>query len=253
MRDMFDTYIALGDSMSIDFYAAQDAGRLGLASREDIGAAALFFSNDDHLFPEFSTRDLITRFPAIRYFNLCIDGATSEDLLSAVRLKDVEKISSQSALVTLTLGGNDLLEAFRRNVGSGSEQMARAAMSVLQRYEQVIRAVKERLPDGIIVLTTVFDPTDGTGILPTTSPIYDTALPIEYLNHFNDFVKSCAKSHSALLADVHKHFFGHGAGCGSADDFWYWKASPIEPSYRGSSEIRRVWLEALEGHLESRA
>jgi len=246
---MFDAYIALGDSMSIDFYAAQDAQAAGLNVREDIGAAALFYRNEDSLYPEFSSRDLKGKFPGIRYLNLCIDGATSEDMLSQTRLRDLEDVSAKKALVTLTLGGNDLLAAFRRNMGSRSEQLTSAAMAVLNQYEQALDAIKQRLPGCILILTTVFDPTDGTGILPSTSPLYETPLPIDYLTHFNSHVRSCAKSRSALLADVHKHFVGHGAECRSLENFWYWKPSPIEPSYRGSSEIRRAWLESLEEYL----
>jgi hypothetical protein len=47
-----------------------------------------------------------------------------------------------------------------------------------------------------------------------------------------------------LLADVHRHFLGHGATAAEPDR-WYWKRNPIEPNARGASEIRRVWLETM--------
>jgi len=49
---MFDLYLVLGDSMTIDHYAAEDAHQRGLTEREDIGSASLLFRNDSHLFPE---------------------------------------------------------------------------------------------------------------------------------------------------------------------------------------------------------
>jgi hypothetical protein len=48
-----------------------------------------------------------------------------------------------------------------------------------------------------------------------------------------------------LLADVHRHFLGHGVTA-PAQERWYWSPNPIEPSARGASEIRRVWWAAVE-------
>jgi hypothetical protein len=62
--DDFTRYVALGDSMSIDLYPAYDiAGadelNFGMAGlRRGLGAASLFFQNDDEIWPEFRHRDL---------------------------------------------------------------------------------------------------------------------------------------------------------------------------------------------------
>jgi lysophospholipase L1-like esterase len=249
---MFDAYIALGDSMSIDFYPAQDAEYAGLAGRTDVGSAALFYRNDPRLFPEFDGRDLITQFPRMEYANLCLDGATCEDLLSETRLKDISHFSRSRSLITLTLGGNDLLGVFRSSPGRSAESLVPEFAQVMSRYNAVLETLKQRLPNSVLMLTTVFDPTDGTGIMPLASPLYQQSLPIEFLNRFNDHVRQSTDAHSALLADVHKHFLGHGAECGASENFWYWKASPIEPSWRGAGEIRRVWFSTLEAHVSSR-
>jgi hypothetical protein len=55
----FDLYLALGDSMSIDFYPAADAGRDGHVGRDTIGAADLLYENDSELFPDFTGHDLV--------------------------------------------------------------------------------------------------------------------------------------------------------------------------------------------------
>jgi hypothetical protein len=95
------------------------------------------------------------------------------------------------------------------------------------------------------VLTTVYDPTDGTGMLPGLESY--GCLPLEYLDRFNDHVEAIACSGERTeLADVHRHFLSHGVTAPPAER-WYWDRSMIEPNARGASEIRRVWLEALSG------
>jgi len=249
---VFEVYIALGDSMSIDFYPAQDAERVGLDVREDIGSASLLFRNESSLFPDFDERDLQTRFSGIQYKNLAVDGATCEDSLlqDYFPQDEMNQLANQGrALVTLTLGGNDLLHARRRSQGDDLKSLQKEFFAVQERYEKVVLLIREKFSDCVLMLTTVYDPTDGSGILPTTSPLYGGDLPIEFLEQFNSFVRDLARSHGLLLADVHKHFLGHGATCGTAENFWFWPASPIEPSYRGASEIRRVWLATLDSHV----
>jgi lysophospholipase L1-like esterase len=242
---MFEVYLALGDSMSIDFYPAQDSLAKRLSLREDIGAASLLYRNDDELFPEFIGKDLVAKFPGIHYKNLAIDGATCEDLLSNVRVDEWKIFSDKRVLVSLTLGGNDLLQAFRRAAGQSNGDLVSDFSKICKRYDEVLVLIQKRLPSSVVVLTTVYDPTDGTGIIPSANPLYQAVLPVEFLNQFNQHVVKCAEANSMPLADVHKHFSGHGATCGAVNDFWYWTPSPIEPGYLGASEIRRVWLDTL--------
>lgn len=243
---MFDLYLALGDSMSIDFYPAQDAQRRGVSNREELGAASLFFENDSELFPEFIGRDLRTMFPKISYENLAFDGATTEDWLSPKRLHEIAKHFSSRVLVTLTLGGNDLLQAFRWNGGGDEKSLESAFQQTLSRYRGIIDSIKQKLPQSVLIVSTVFDPTDGTGIIPVPNAMWhDKPLPVQFLSMFNSFILSMKHRQTIYVADVYKHFEGHGATCGADENFWYWKPSPIEPSYKGASEIRRIWLETI--------
>ncbi|MBS1989865.1 MAG: SGNH/GDSL hydrolase family protein [Cyanobacteria bacterium SZAS LIN-3] len=238
---MFKAYLALGDSMSIDSYPAMETESLGLKCRRDIGAAALLHKNESVIFPEFNGSDLVTRYPGISFRNLAKDGATTHDMLSDYQVRELRLAASEKALVTLTIGGNDLLVA----LGKGPDALGREVIALQERYESVVRMIRAAMPDCVLFPTTVYDPTDGTGIVPARNVQYGSNLPIEYLDQFNDFLRNYAETKKFILADVHRHFLGHGAQCDSVSQFWYWKPSPIEPGYRGASEIRRIWLMKL--------
>lgn len=233
----FTRYIALGDSISIDIYPAHDAARRGLpASRDDIGAAALFFENDDALWPEFRGRDLKSRFASIAFTDLTADGATTDDLLRQVGR--VSK-SGEETLMTVTAGGNDLLGA----IGFGD---ANPAPEIFARLEQAVDELIDRRPNSIILIATVYDPSDGTNRLPGFSRTLDREA--EWLREYNDRLRDFAKSDPRLrLANIQKHFLGHGVSV-PEEQWWYLRESIIEPGARGASEVRRVWLEAANLH-----
>jgi hypothetical protein len=112
-----------------------------------------------------------------------------------------------------------------------------------RRYIDLFATVLEELPAATLVLTTVYDPTDGTGRLPGLEAA--APLPLEYLDRFNQTMRDLAQeSDGILLADVHQRFLGHGVTAPERDR-WYWRRNPIEPNACGASEIRRVWLETL--------
>ncbi len=238
----FTHYVALGDSMSSDHYPTCDVRGLDLPpSRLDpLGAAALLYRNDDARWPEFRGRDLAHRSPGAGFTNLTEDGAMIDD----VATEELSRLGRDSAdpriLVTLTAGGNDLLDALLAGA-----PLDAAVGRIVRRYTDLVEAIRDELPRATLVLTTVYDPTDGTGRLPGLEAY--GRLPLEYLDRFNDHVRETARrTPGALLADVHRHFLGHGVTAAEGDR-WYWAQNLIEPSARGASEIRRVWWEALEG------
>jgi lysophospholipase L1-like esterase len=238
----FTRYIALGDSISIDIYPAHDAARRGLpASREDIGAAALFFENDDTLWPEFRGRDLKSKFKSIEYADLTADGATTHSLS-----RQAERVSKsdEPTLMTITAGGNDLLGSI--GFGGGSNPAA----EIFGRLREAVRELLERRPNSMILITTVYDPSDGTNRLPGYSRKLDREA--EWLRDYNDRLREFVKSDSRLRpADLERHFRGHGVSV-PEEQWWYLRESIIEPGARGASEVRRVWLEAAERFADAR-
>lgn len=228
--------------MSIDSYPDMQASQLGVRAR-GLGAASMLFRNNDQLWPKFTGSDLASRWSGLQFLNVSEDGAVGEDVklqLRRVRDRDVR-------LATFTMGGNDLLVAYQ--FGGGTRRLAQLVQHAAERMAESLRVVRNALPDALFVLTTVYDPTDGTGWL---APLPEK-LPLEFLDVMNAQIAALVKSDSrALLADVHRHFLGHGLTV-TGNEHWYLPGAPIEPGLRGASEIRRVWWDALSEGLPALA
>jgi lysophospholipase L1-like esterase len=253
-------YVALGDSMSIDRYPDLDhAGRQHLRPPPrrwlhlrppprrwlrlalpvtGLGAASLLAHNDDQVWPEFAARDLATRFPGIDCRFLAVDGATTEDVLAS----QVDALPSTdpraAALVTVTAGGNDLLGLIGATDRAGQAGVGRS----LRNLDAILEAVRGPLPQARLLVANVYDPTDGTGDLEG-----HRLRPAEmgWLRAYNEGVAGVCGQRRARLVDVHGHFAGHGRSA-PAGERWYWTGSLIEPGLIGASEIRRLWLSALD-------
>jgi lysophospholipase L1-like esterase len=230
--------------MSIDLYPRMDLEEKGAGEAyfsAAVGAASLFHRNHDALWPDFAGRDLAHRLPAIARLDLCADGATIDHALDFQLPRVTPDLGADARVVTVTAGGNDLLGG----LFDGLAGLEHAAARAVARYAELADAVVETFPSAAVILTTVYDPTDGTGVLPGVSDALGP-LPMRLLDVFNDAVAAAAARHDrAAVADIHGHFMGHGLSA-EPGDLWYWAPSPIEPGATGASEIRRVWLEALE-------
>jgi lysophospholipase L1-like esterase len=237
----FTLYLAMGDSMSTDHYPTCDVRGLDAppARLDPLGAAALLHHNDDDRWPEFRGRDLQSLSPGTEFLNLAEDGAMIDDVATEELARLGRDSDDPDILLTLTAGGNDLLDALA--AGRGLES---AVSLAARRYTDLVETVREELPRATLVLTTVYDPTDGTGRLPGLEGY--GPLPLEHLDRFNDRIRELSRAMpGVLLADVHRHLLGHGMTAAEPDR-WYWRRNPIEPGARGASEIRRVWWDLLE-------
>ncbi len=246
----FRRYIALGDSMSIDLYPALDAGEIDVAVALErmasagriapIGAASLLYKNSEEHWPDFVAEDLSTRYPGVTMENLASDGATIGEVFGE-QLPQLDP-SDDDVLLTLTIGGNDLLSAFGNRPRRAL--MDRIVSDIAEAYDLLVDTLLGRFERATLIVTTVYDPSDRTGRIPG---VYEDAgpLPLEFLDRLNDHIRALAMgTPRVLLADAYAHFLGHGVSV-PENDRWYWRRSLIEPNARGANEIRAVWLHAL--------
>jgi lysophospholipase L1-like esterase len=252
----FQQYIALGDSMSIDLYPALDAGETDVAVALEwdaragkvapLGSASLLYRNVNDRWPEFTGNDLVSTNGGVAFRNVAEDGATIGDVFGS-QLPQIDG-SDDSTLLTLSIGANDLLSAFSNK--PDPTLLRHVVKDIADAYDFLVEALRRARPNSVLVLTTVYDPSDDTRQIPG---VFEGAglLPLESLQDLNERIRSIAReTPRAAVADVYRHFLGHGVTA-SEESRWYWSRSWIEPNARGASEIRRLWLDALRDATEN--
>lgn len=231
-------YVALGDSISIDDYSG-GPGR---------GGASLLFANRDEDFPDWRGRDLRTADPRAGFSLLATDGATTRTLLE-VQLPRLAALDARPTLVTVTIGGNDLLGAY------GNSGAARAVI------DRVRVALTRALPEivgllggggvGQVVVGTVYDPSDGTGDAAALGlPPWPDAVAI--IDELNGTIREVATEQGATVAEIGEHFSGHGLLAGdprrgeprpAERDLWF--CHLIEPNAWGAGGVRAAFWSAI--------
>jgi len=108
--------------------------------------------------------------------------------------------------------------------------------------ERVVADLRTRFPAATLLVGTVYDPSDGTGDL---GDGVRRPRELQALAAFNRRVKAIARGAHAIVVPIHGRFLGHGLTEPDESKRWYWRHLVIEPSARGASEVRQLWLEAL--------
>ena len=236
--------------MSIDLYPALDAGEIDVAVALErdatagrvaaLGAASLFYRNDEARWPEEIGNDLVSRFPAIEYENFAMDGATIGDVFGEQLPRLMA--SEEPTLLTLTIGATDLFSAFANRPKAAL--LERIAKDVSEAFDFVVDSVRRTRPNSLLIVSTIYDPSDRTGRVRGAFE-ESGSLQLRALDTLNEAIRGTANgTPGVLLGEVYGHFLGHGVTAPEADR-WYWRRSLVEPNARGASEIRRVWMEAL--------
>ncbi len=240
-RDAPEVYVALGDSISIDAYAG-GPGR---------GGASLLARNRDDDFPTWRGHDLATTRPELGFRLLATDGGTTASLLDG-QLPRLEASGAVPRIVTITVGGNDVLGAYgdtRRALETVAVVRTRVGRA-LDRLHALVR------PGDSIVVGTVYDPSDGTG------EAWRVGLPpwpdvVDVLAELNGTIRAVAREHHAVVADIHGRFLGHGLQAGDpgqsrarphVQGLWY--CNVIEPNAWGADAVRAAFWEALHRETE---
>jgi lysophospholipase L1-like esterase len=229
-------YVALGDSISIDEYAG-GPGR---------GGAALLARNRDDDFPAWRGRDLAGTRPDLGFRLLATDGGTTRSLLDG-QLPRLAASGVVPEVVTLTIGGNDVLAAF-----GDTREALRVVALVRVRVAEALDRLAELMPAGRpVVVGTVYDPSDGTAATERVGlPPWPDLVPV--LAELNAGLREVAAGRGARIADIHGRFLGHGLRRGDpgqgdarpADrDLWY--CHLIEPNAWGADAVRAAFWAAL--------
>ena len=234
-----ERYVALGDSISIDVYAG-GPGR---------GGASLLARNRDDAFADWRGHDFATTRPELGFGLLATDGGTTASVLE-VQLPHLESSGTVPRVVTLTVGGNDLLGAYgdTRQALDIVGGVGRGVDRALARLRTLVA------PEDPVIVGTVYDPSDGTG------ETWRVGLPpwpdvVEVVAELNAALRAVAGEHGALVADIHGRFLGHGLRAGDPGqpdarprDRALWYCHVIEPNAWGADAVRGAFWAALHEH-----
>ena len=228
-------YLAFGDSISIDDYAG-GPGR---------GAASLLHCNRDGEFPEFRGRDLTSHFPDAKLFLKAANGATTRAVLEK-QITRVPNDEGGRTVMTLTIGGNDLLLLLQMR----GTLLPEDAEGTIRRIDSIVGSLRNRYKDSLLIVSTIYDPTDGVGDL--VNPGFPLRRELGLFQRVNDAIRAMANGDRVWLADVHQHFLGHGNHHDDPANPYHdaadpsgWFTETIEPNPRGASEVRRLFWQAL--------
>lgn len=234
-------YIALGDSISTGY---------GLEHKENA------FTN--LLADDLEKGD--------NYYNFAIDGNTSDDLLNRLSEEEVIDKIKNSELVTISIGGNDILRLFRtfkdllnveflisvkdiKEVLNNPVVLAAIAVSLegvdlqtpyltmLKNYEQnlglIINKIKEVNPETRIMIQTVYNPLIGIKEYKIIERLVDTLI-----NGVNQIILKHAEGNYDII-DTYSEFYEH------AEDYTNIKIMDIHPSINGHKVIREMIIEKI--------
>ncbi len=235
-KQMFNHYIALGDSMSINSYPSMDYMDKYHSDLyiPDLGAAALLYKNNDKVWPEFDGCDLVSLCPETDFAYYPTDGATTLSVLDN-QVPQMNAKLKGLVLITLTVGGNDLIEM----IGKSQQEGDRLFAELIQRLDQILRQIRKIFAQRTIILGTVYDPTHGQN-----DPLWQNYdREISWFNAYNRHIREICSEPDCLLADIWQHFLGHAENDDSGES---WLCEMIEPNFKGASEIRRLWLRNLD-------
>lgn len=120
-------------------------------------------------------------------------------------------------IITLTIGGNDLIADLQRHLDEGPESFAKEHLALLQ-------SIRHTNPDATFIVGNVYAP--------------QSALPdimLRSLDAANDAIAENVRSVGALLADIRENFRGQEREYLCYD---------IEPSHKGATVIANLFFEA---------
>jgi lysophospholipase L1-like esterase len=144
---------------------------------------------------------------SVPFSNLAVPGETSATFLANGQLErfrvQLERAASGGipvAAVTLTLGGNEMLDVQTNGVSD-----RQAALDAFQaEYATAVGALRQALgPETPLVVTTYYDPTAGDDTLQFTDSWW--------VVQFNAVIREVAQANAALVADIHAGFRDNAA------------------------------------------
>lgn len=216
-------------------------------------------ARSDHNYPHLVAAQL-----KLQLVDVSCSGATTASILDQSQLGNppqIEAVTADTALITLTIGGNDIqytattlvCEQNPACLNSISKSTIDAAVGALPvRLGQLIAALRIRAPHAMVVLVTYIQvvPPEGAQCAKLRLSA-DAAAYVAMLGlRLEQTLLAVAKSTGVLLADPYQVTAGHGP-CAPQGDNWVAGARapqgfPYHPTAVGHEEVASLVIAALQ-------
>ncbi len=219
-------YFALGDSITSDDYPDKDAGSKYNGAGSQFGQ---YLRAARHI---------------ISYKVLAEDGATIKDVWNN-QVPKVLRYKNEELLITLTVGGNDI--SFKLMDGKPKGLVIH---ETFEDWLTLINKFKNAFKHSKIIVNTLYDPTDDTGVLPENCGEW-ARIAMNYSicrRELGNSIRVWARQQPENIqyCDIFQVFRDHGASVDYKDDYYY-KPFVIEPSFGGATSIANAWIDIFEG------
>jgi lysophospholipase L1-like esterase len=166
-------------------------------------------------------------------------GWTSAQLRKSLK-KVPDCIWSEARVITLLVGGNDLIKSAPWLLDARSSRITRITERFSENLTEIVRVI--RRPQGKIMIGTIYNPFPN-------SPLVD-----EYTQQMNQVIRTVARRERLILADINKcfcqkeHLYIDGFRRGVLNDFKL-IGNPIHPNDKGHQAIADVYMRAYRAAL----
>jgi len=237
-------YLAIGDSVLIDKWPANNDPNC------KCGGASLLYKNLDNKYPNYKNKDLVSIFPNAKMKVIAQDGATIDNLLNE-QFSQIKKLPVPD-LLTLSIGGNDIVHYLYKYIHLASEESAYRFIDSfgkkLKMVQLKLRSIVRQNPEIIVVILNIYDPTDGTGFNFYTGEFLSfkkKKIIYNILNTINDQLRFLSNEENFIFIDIHKHFLGHGIFARAPQTKWYHPKVCIDVNKLGAHKLRTFIASAI--------
>jgi lysophospholipase L1-like esterase len=248
---VYKTFVVVGDSIS-------DQGNPGQPGQKPF-YYVLLEQNDDTAYPTFHGKDVTTLYGSgINIVKVSKGGATSTELVTQVH--GLPASLPGPVLVVGTIGGNDVQAALPLIVlGQQAQADAKRAqykMNLATAFAEL--TMPGRFGAGVdvhVLLTNIYDPSDGTGDFTYAPASKSCPFPLGLFPKNmmtgpliqpweDDMAAEAAKVSGVEILDLHGFYMGHGVNKADPDNWFH--DDCIHPNTTGHEHIRELFWSKIE-------
>lgn len=177
----------------------------------------------------------------VSYTNYGISGFTSSDLLTQISDHDVSLTVSKADIITINIGGNDMLRALNKYSLDDYESILGTIDKYADNLVEIFTQLRGKNPTAHIYMSNLFMPS----IKDEKNIDYDKARYI--VSYLNRIITNTSKPYNIKVVQVESIFKGHEYG---TSDSWFF--DPIHPNQRGYSEMAKPFVTVISQDIQSK-